>query len=161
MKEQKQPTLPVLHEFFLTWFYTGKSPKAPGTVGSLAALPLLYFLSSLELSLTSHLLIISILTALAIWSAQTIQKKFHLKDPQWIVIDEVIGMMVTWSFCPKKDFLTLATVFITFRFFDILKFWPASRIDKINHGAGTICDDIVSGLYAGILTKLLLSFLNT
>ena len=72
-------------------------------------------------------------------------------DPQWIVMDEVIGMLVTWSFVfPSVNYNVLLPVLGLFRVFDIIKIWPASYFDKkIKHGFGTIVDDIISGLMAG------------
>jgi phosphatidylglycerophosphatase A len=158
MKEQKiqGPRLP--HMLFLSWFYTGKSPKAPGTVGSLATLPLIYLLHYFSVNIYGLLGIIVALYVAAVVVAQNVQLEFGLKDPQWIVIDEVIGMLITWSFVRTVDFPTIFLVFSLFRLFDIIKIWPASYFDKIPHGFGTITDDVVSGVFAGILTKLVVTF---
>ncbi len=94
------------------------------------------------------------LYAAAVLVTERIQQKFGLHDPQWIVIDEVIGMLITWSFVRTVDFPTLFLVFSFFRFFDIIKVWPASYFDRLYHGFGTITDDVVSGFYAGIITVL-------
>jgi phosphatidylglycerophosphatase A len=156
MKEQK-PSLPAV--LFLSWFYTGKFPKAPGTIGSLATLPLIYLLHYLQFNIYSLLALIVVMYVAAVFITEHIQKKFHLHDPQWIVIDEVIGMLITWSFVQTIDFPSLFLVFGLFRFFDIVKFWPASYFDKLHHGVGTITDDVVSGIYAGIITVLVQKFL--
>ncbi len=158
MKEQKNqgPSIPVV--LFLSWFYTGKFPKAPGTMGSLATIPLIYFLHSLNLNIYSLIGLIFLLYILAVIITERVQKKFHLHDPQWIVIDEVIGMLITWSFVRTVDFPTLFLVFSLFRLLDIIKFWPASYFDRLHHGVGTITDDVVSGLYAGIITILVQKF---
>jgi phosphatidylglycerophosphatase A len=95
----------------------------------------------------------------AVFVTENVQKKFHLKDPQWIVIDEVIGMLITWSFIRSIEFPELFLVFATFRLFDIIKIWPASWFDRLHHGIGTITDDVISGLYAGIFTFFVLKFL--
>lgn len=159
MKEQKfqSPSIPAV--LFLSWFYTGKFPKAPGTIGSLATLPLIYFLYYLNINIYSLLTIIVFLYVAAVIVAEDVQKKFHLHDPQWIVIDEVIGMLITWSFVRTIDFPILFLVFTTFRFFDIIKIWPASYFDRLHHGVGTITDDVISGIYAGITTLLIQKFL--
>ena len=74
-------------------------------------------------------------------------------------MDEVLGMVLTWSFFPTADFGYLFIQFLLFRFFDISKLWPAIYFDKqIKHGAGTILDDVVAGLYSGA-TFLLIIFL--
>ncbi len=151
MKEQKiqRPSLPVM--LFLSWFYAGKFPKAPGTVGSLATLPLIYLLQYLNIKTIGLFILIFVLFVSAVCVTQYTQKKFKLHDPQWIVIDEVIGMLVTWSFVQSTELPRLILVFVTFRFFDIIKIWPASYFDRLHHGIGTITDDVMSGLYAGIL----------
>ena len=136
---------------FLSYFGTGFFPKAPGTFGSLCTIPLLYFFSSFSLVL--QISVIILFTALACWRTEIVQKKYHLHDPQWIVIDEVLGMLVTGLFTLHyfSWWTSTAIIFALFRFFDIIKFWPASYFDKkMHHGAGTILDDIISALYAGL-----------
>lgn len=159
MKEQKiqSPSIPIT--LFLSWFYAGKFPKAPGTMGSLATLPLIYFLHYLQINTYSLIALIVCLFIASVAITEHVQKTYKLHDPQWIVIDEVIGMLVTWSFVQTIDFPVLFLVFSLFRFFDIIKIWPASYFDRLHHGFGTIADDVVSGLYAGIITLLLQKYL--
>lgn len=159
MKEQKiqGPSLIVI--LFLSWFGTGKIPKAPGTMGSLATLPLIYLLHHLQINIYSLITLIIFLYVSAVVVTQKVQIKYGLKDPQWIVIDEVIGMLITWAFVRSIDFPVLFLVFGLFRLFDIVKIWPASYFDRMNHGVGTITDDVISGLYAGIITFFIQKFL--
>jgi phosphatidylglycerophosphatase A len=163
MKEQKvvssgpRPSLPVV--LFLSWFYSGKAPKAPGPVGSLAALPLIFLLNALEINIYSLLALVVSLYVAAVVVTEQVQRKFQLHDPQWIVIDEVIGMLITWAFVQSVSFPDLFLVFGLFRLFDIVKIWPASYFDRLHHGVGTITDDVVSGLYAGIIAYLVRNFL--
>lgn len=159
MKEQKiqTPSVPVV--LFLSWFYTGKFPKAPGTMGSLATLPLIFFLHYININIYSLLTLIVALYVAAVIVTEHVQKKYQLHDPQWIVIDEVIGMLITWSFVRTIDFPILFLVFSLFRFFDIVKIWPASYFDRLHHGFGTITDDVISALYAGIITMMVQKFL--
>lgn len=154
MKDQKIQGPGVLSVLFLSWFYSGKLPKAPGTMGSLATLPLIYFLHYLNFNIYSLIAFITLLFIASVVVTEQVQKKYGLHDPQWIVIDEVIGMLITWSFVQTIDFPTLFLVFSFFRLFDIIKVWPASYFDRIHHGFGTITDDVVSGIYAGIITVL-------
>jgi phosphatidylglycerophosphatase A len=158
MKEQKIQQPPLLAVLFLSWFYTGKFPKAPGTIGSLATIPLIYFFHYLQLNIYTLIGIISLLFIAAVFITDKIQKSFDLHDPQWIVIDEVIGMLITWCFIQSVEPSSLFLVFISFRFFDIIKIWPASYFDRLHHGLGTITDDVISGFYAGIFTLLVRSF---
>jgi len=157
MKEQKFPR--GLSVLFLSWFYTGKIPKAPGTMGSIATLPLIYAFGHFQINIYALIIVTFALFALAVFVAQKVQSEYGLKDPQWIVIDEVIGMLVTWAFVMKIDLASLFLVFGLFRFFDIVKIWPASYFDRLNHGFGTITDDVVSGLYAGILAFIIQKFI--
>ena len=157
MKDQKiqYPSIPTV--LFLSWFYTGKVPKAPGTMGSLATLPLIYLLHYLNINLYSLIALIIVLYVASVIVAQKVQVKFGLKDPQWIVIDEVIGMLITWAFVMKVDFPSLFLVFGLFRIFDIVKIWPASYFDRMNHGFGTITDDVISAIYAGAIVKIVIT----
>lgn len=159
MKEQKIQTPPLLTMLFLTWFYTGKFPKAPGTVGSFATLPFIYLLHYVGINIYSLIALIVTLILLASYVTEKVQKEFYLHDPQWIVIDEVIGMLITWSFVMTLDFPTLFLVFTSFRFFDIVKPWPVSYFDRLKHGSGTILDDAFAGVYAGIFTFLMVKFI--
>ena len=159
MKDQKNQGPGLAITLFLSWFYTGKFPKAPGTVGSLATLPLIYLLHYLDLNIYTLIAIIAALFAAAVLVTEHVQVKYKLHDPQWIVIDEVIGMLITWSFVRTIDFPILFLVFSTFRLFDIIKIWPASYFDRLHHGFGTITDDVISGVYAGIITLLAQKFL--
>ena len=160
MKDQKIPSPSIPAVLFLSWFYTGKSPKAPGTVGSLATLPLIYLLHYLNINLPILISLILALYLASVLVAQHVQQKFHLHDPQWIVIDEVIGMLITWAFVMDVEFQTIFLVFSFFRLFDIIKIWPASFFDRLHHGFGTITDDVVSAIYAGIVVKLVIHYSN-
>ena len=154
MKDQKTLT-DKLSIIFLSFFYVGYLPKAPGTFGSIASLPLLYALSFININIYYFILILVISTILTCLITDSIQKKMSLHDPQWIVADEVLGMLTTWIFIyPSLSFYDSIAILILFRFFDIVKIWPASYFDKMHHGSGTILDDIISGIYAGLALLL-------
>jgi phosphatidylglycerophosphatase A len=163
MKKQNNTISDKLSLTFLSFFGTGYAPFAPGTVGSLATIPLLYGFYLLDLSLWAFLLITLILTIASCFIAEHIQQKKKVHDPGWIVIDEVLGMMVTWSFCYMQfDLYTITSVFVVFRVFDIFKIWPATYFDKkVTHGSGTILDDIISGIFAGIVILIGKYFLDS
>jgi phosphatidylglycerophosphatase A len=158
MKDQKIQGPSLFTMLFLSWFFTGKSPKAPGTVGSLATIPLFYLLHYLHFNIYSLLAFTGALYIAAILITQSVQKKYHLHDPQWIVIDEVIGMLITWAFVMNTVPHHLFLVFAVFRFFDIIKVWPASYFDKLHHGVGTITDDVISALYSGVIVKIIITY---
>ena len=97
-----------------------------------------------------------ILTAATCLITEWFQKREHIHDPGWIVIDEVLGMITAYFFVGHIfKTSTILYLFCLFRFFDIYKFYPASFFDKMEHGAGTILDDIVSGIYTGLVILLL------
>ncbi len=161
MNQDKQPSLKKPEILFLSFFGVGFLPKAPGTWGTLATLPFLYLLGLFNPPFFLFIPFLLILTAGSCFIAEHIQKTYEVHDPQWIVIDEVLGMSVTWLFSLKYSLTHLIIQFVLFRFFDIVKVWPASYFDKkMHHGAGTILDDIVSGIYAGLVYLLIATFIN-
>ncbi|MCO4793604.1 MAG: phosphatidylglycerophosphatase A [Bacteriovoracaceae bacterium] len=150
MTESKKPSLKDPEIIFLSFFGVGFVPKAPGTFGTLATLPFLYALGLVKPPIILFIPLLIIATIVSCFIANVVQEKLSLHDPQWIVMDEVLGMSTAWIFIQKFDLLHLFILFVLFRFFDIIKFWPASYFDKeMKHGAGTILDDIVSGVFAG------------
>ena len=157
MKEQNFSIIRFISLGFLSFFGTGYFPKAPGTMGSLATIPLILGFNYFNVSLINTLIFTAILFIIACFVADYIQKKENVQDPGWIVIDEVIGMLITWLFIfPKVDPINLFLVFVFFRFFDIVKIYPANWCDKnIKSGMGTIIDDVVSALYAGLLVWMI------
>jgi phosphatidylglycerophosphatase A len=153
VKDQKLTITEYLQLGFLSFFGVGYSPKAPGTVGSLATIPVIYALSSLGISVMQLWVLISVLFIVACYITDIVQKKRGLHDPQWIVIDEVIGMLITWAFIfPRVDMISIFLAFVVFRIFDIIKIFPANWADKkITNGIGTNLDDVISALYAGLV----------
>ena len=151
MTEDKRPPLKRLDILFLSFFGSGYLPVAPGTWGTLATLPFLYGIGRFNPPYFLFIPLLVIVTIISSFVAELVQKELKLHDPQWIVIDEVLGMTTAWLFIQTHKLLHLFILFLLFRFFDIVKFWPASYFDKkVDHGAGTILDDIVSGIYAGL-----------
>jgi len=160
MKDKSAPSLKNPTILFLSFFGLGFIPKAPGTFGTLGIIPLLYYLSHIDVPKIFFIPFIIISTCFTCYITDNIQKKMQLHDPQWIVIDEVLGMSVTWLFSSKSGPLPFIIMIFLFRFFDIVKIWPASYFDKeVKHGSGTILDDIISGLYAGLIYLLIEKYL--
>lgn len=140
-----------------TWFGSGLSPVAPGTVGTLAAIPL--YLALYRLPLSSYLLTVTAFTFFACWIAGRAEELFGSKDPGKIVIDEVAGFMVTMTATPCT-MRTIVAGFLLFRVFDIIKPFPARQIDrKLKNGYGVVLDDIVAGIYACLALHLTARFL--
>lgn len=131
-----------------TWFGTGLLPGAPGTWGSLAALPIAWLLQwgLGSLGLTAAIVVVF---AVGLWSVGRVVGGAMGDDPAQVVIDEVAGQWLTLLFAGPHLALYLAG-FVLFRLFDILKPWPVGWVDRSLKGAlGVMLDDILAGLYAG------------
>lgn len=135
-----------------TWFGAGLSPWVPGTCGSLTAVPVVL----LSGAGTGWSLGISVAVALtAFWSADRCQELLGSKDPSQVVIDEVIGMLVTLFLVPLS-WLTIGLGFFLFRLFDVVKPWPVRQSERLRGGLGIVADDMLAGLYAHLtLTGIL------
>ena len=159
MNETNRPSLKRLEILFLSFFGVGLSPFAPGTCGTLATLPFLYVIGRFNPPFFLFIPFLIVLTFISSYVTESVQKNLKIHDPQWIVIDEVLGMSIAWLFIREHNLLQLFILFVFFRFFDIVKIWPASYFDKkVHHGYGTIVDDVVSGIYAGLLFSLFYYF---
>jgi phosphatidylglycerophosphatase A len=129
-------------------------------MGTLATLPVLILASSFGMPPFLLAPFIFACTVYSCFMAHLVQKERSVHDPGWIVMDEALGMALTWMFIQNGHWSHLALCFGLFRFFDIFKIWPATYFDRdVTHGAGTILDDIVSGVYAG-LVYLLIEYFN-
>lgn len=143
--------------FLATGAYSGYAPVAPGTVGTLVAIPLIFLSVQLfSFSVVLHLVVIVLAIAGACWVADVADRELEEHDSGKIVIDEVVGflvataaMEVTWS--------QLFLAFFLFRLFDIIKPPPASFFDeKVSGGIGVVLDDVCAGLYTNLIVRILL-----
>ncbi len=145
------PTVPPLRPprialTLATWFGAGFSPVAPGTAGTLAALPLAWVAGGLAVG--PQLLLLALLLLVAVPSAHAAGRWFGVVDARQIVIDEVAGLLVTMLGVPMS-LRSLLLGFALFRLFDIVKPWPVSFFDrKVKNGFGVVFDDVMAGLYA-------------
>jgi phosphatidylglycerophosphatase A len=139
----------------------GSAPVAPGTAGSLAAVPLLPVLATLRgRSLAGYAAVVAILVVVAVWSAGRAEEILGGHDHSRIVIDEVAGLVVAGLFLPGTWAAT-ALAFFLFRLLDVLKPFPAGVIDRrVRGGLGVVGDDLVAGVYAGLLGRFLLQLLR-
>lgn len=127
-------------------FGTGLSPIMPGTMGSLAAIPLLILMS--PLSLMPYLFITFVAALVGISICQKVSDDLGVHDHGAIVWDEIAGMMVVFIAIPIS-WHSLLIGFVLFRIFDIAKPWPISFLDKNVHGGwGIMVDDLVAGIMA-------------
>lgn len=139
------------HFWFATWFGTGLAPKAPGTVGTLATVPLHFLL--IQLPTLAHLAFLVVFVALATRSANRLAADMKMKDPQIVVVDESAGVLLALFLMGPTTFWTVVTAVILFRIFDMTKPWPISAAEKLQPaGVGIMADDIVAGIVAGLLT---------
>lgn len=134
--------------FFLSFAGVGFVRWAPGTMGTLACLPFLYAFTLIGFPPLFLTVPVVILTCVSCYITENLQQELNLHDPSWIVFDEVLGMATAWVLVGPDDLWGLFLLFGLFRFFDIYKIWPASWLDRLTHGCGTILDDVVSGVFA-------------
>lgn len=143
----------ILVEVLATGFYAGKSPLAPGTCGTIVALPLVWWMLS-SLSPTQYMGAALLLVILAIFISDIYDRHKGQHDSQEIVIDEVVGMVITMTWLPL-NITSLMAGFVLFRLFDALKPFPISMIDrKIQGGVGVVADDIAAGLIANFILQI-------
>lgn len=142
--------------FIATGFGLGRFPKAPGTVGTLAGLPLIgimAWLSGISGSGVPAFYLVC-LTLFCIWVADRAETLLGQKDPGCIVIDEMAGYCVALSLVPATP-ATLVAGFAAFRCFDILKPGPVRYFEqRFTGGAGVVLDDIMAGVLAALLLRL-------
>ena len=134
----------------------GRAPVASGTFGSLVAVPLLPALALLrDRSLAGYLAVVIALVVVAVWSAGRAEEILGGHDHSRIVIDEVAGLVLAGLFLPGT-WLAAAVGFFFFRLFDVLKPFPAGWIDgRVEGGIGVVGDDLVAGVYAGLVGRLI------
>lgn len=132
-----------------TWFGVGLARPAPGTWGSIAALPfgIMIFLAGGQ---TALLTATALVFGVGYWAAREFETMTGEHDASEIVIDEVAGMWLTLAVSTMST-ASVGLALLLFRVFDILKPWPVSWCDKKEHGTlGVMLDDIAAGAYAGL-----------
>jgi len=145
--------------FLATGAYTGKAKFAPGTFGTLVGIPLYFILSffNTKALLPYQCLGLIAFIIFAIWVADQAVTILESSDPGCVVIDEIAGFMVTMTgleFTMKN----LILAFVLFRFFDILKPFPAKNLeDSVSGGAGVVADDVAAGIMAAIVLRIILA----
>lgn len=136
-----------------TWFGCGESKVAPGTVGSIGAVPLHLLLYKLPLVL--HWAAIVVLSLVGIWASDRVAHVLDLKDPQRVVVDEVAGTLIAMGMVRDLGPWVGAAALVAFRFFDITKPGPIRRAEHAEPpGLGIMLDDLVAGAVAGAVTRL-------
>jgi phosphatidylglycerophosphatase A len=139
-----------------TGCYSGYLPKAPGTWGSLVGLLIFFLLHTLDVS--TYLIVLAGLFLVGTFAAGEAEKIMDHKDPGLVVIDEIVGMLITMVAVPATP-LTMVLGFILFRIFDIFKPFPVNFFDQRFHGGlGIMLDDVIAGLYSLVILQVLLRF---
>ena len=134
-------------------FGSGLAPKAPGTFGTLAAVPLYLLMAGLSLPIYLGLVLAG--TLLGIWICGRASDDLGVHDHGGIVWDEIIGYLLTMVFAPP-GWAWMLIGFLLFRFFDILKPWPIRWLDRqVSGGVGIMLDDLLAGVFAGLVMLLL------
>ena len=143
--------------FIATGFYSGYLPKAPGTWGSLVGLLLFFLLHTLNLQI--YLAVVAAIFVIGTFAAGEAEKILDRKDPGLVVIDEIVGILITMIAIPATP-LAMGLGFILFRIFDIWKPFPIRLIDQRFHGGlGIMLDDIVAGIFSLVILQVLVRFL--
>ena len=153
----------LIKEAFVSFFFLGRSPVAPGTVGSFGSFILAYLIVENIADYSGYLLLglSGIFYYIGLQIAPWCEDKYG-KDPGIYVVDEVIGYLVPISFLIifGVDLTTKTWIlsFISFRIFDVLKIWPAKDLENMKGGHGIILDDVAAGFQTLIFVLLIIQF---
>jgi phosphatidylglycerophosphatase A len=135
--------------FIATCGYLGYVPVAPGTFGSAAGLAVFFMIRSSG-SVAVEVAAILVLFAIGIWSGTVAEHYFGGVDPAPVVMDEVVGMLITLAFLPVSA--TGAIVgFLVFRVLDVFKPWPSARFERLPGGLGVMADDGMAAIYGNVV----------
>jgi len=141
--------------FLSLGFGSGLSPKAPGTMGTLAAIPI-YLLLQTTTTLNLYLLITFLISVLGVYLCGYTSRALKVHDHPGIVIDEIAGYLITMIAAPFS-WQNILVGFVLFRIFDIFKPWPISWLDKnMRGGLGIMLDDILAGIISLLILQLLI-----
>ena len=141
--------------FLATCGYLGYVPVAPGTVGSLAGLLVFYGIRTIGSTLV-ELAAIVLLFALGVWSGTEAEEHFGRVDPGPVIVDEVVGMLVTLAFLPVTP-IGAAVGFTVFRVLDVVKPWPSARLEALPGGLGVMADDGMAAVYGNLVMRGLIA----
>jgi phosphatidylglycerophosphatase A len=134
-----------------TCAYLGYAPVAPGTVGSAAGLVVSWALRQVPLPALDLVAIVT-LFVVGIWSGSVAEQHFGTEDPGPVVLDEVVGMLITLALMPVTWSVALLG-FLVFRLFDVLKPYPSARFERLPGGLGVMADDAMAAVYANLVVR--------
>jgi phosphatidylglycerophosphatase A len=141
--------------FIALGFGAGLIKKGTGTFGTL--ITFIYFIFIYQLNLEVQILIFFILLLVSYISVKNTLQSLKIKDPSCVVIDEIIAYLIVLILLPNNYLLYLIS-FILFRFFDILKPWPISKLEELPGAIGVIADDFGAALFALVITQTVSSY---
>ena len=141
--------------FVATCGYLGYAPVAPGTFGSAAGLAVF---AAIRASGSTHVEIaaIVVLFMIGIWSAGAAERHFGRVDPGPVVMDEVVGMLITLALLPV-NVIGAIVGFLLFRVLDVFKPWPSGRFERLHGGLGVMADDAMAAVYGNIVMRILIA----
>ena len=133
----------------------GYFPFAPGTVGSAAGI-VLYLLTRHTEPVTQILIFLAVFV-IGTWASGIAARHFQRDDPGYVVVDEVAGQLATLMLL-DVGYVGAAIGFLVFRVMDIIKPWPANRLEALHGGLGVMADDVMAGIYGWVLMAALVYF---
>jgi phosphatidylglycerophosphatase A len=152
--------LTTLARIVATWFYCGLVPFAPGTAGSIAAIAIAWALNRYLGVPPLAIAGLGVLLAVpGIWAAGVTAKALGKKDPQIVVVDEVVGQWITlggavslhWPATGTLNWKAWALALVLFRLFDVWKPMPVRQLERLPGGLGIVADDAMAGVYAALV----------
>jgi phosphatidylglycerophosphatase A len=149
MTKSPAPSRPVVGLAIATVFGVGYAPVAPGTFGSAAGLLVWWLLPTSPV--VQGAAIIAIFVA-GSWGGNAAERHFGRTDPGQVVIDEVMGMLITLFLNPVGWAGAIAGFFL-FRVFDVIKPYPANRLEQLHGGVGVMADDAMAAVYANLVLR--------
>lgn len=157
LANERSSPAPLWATLTATFFYIGKLKPGPGTWGSAATVIIWYGLTRvipLHAQMLNAILLSIAVVAIGIPAATRVARAYGRKDPQFVVIDEVAGQLITLIAIPIT-WKSLLAGFILFRGFDILKPPPIRSLERVPEGAGIVLDDVGAGIFALIVMQIL------
>ncbi|MGO4882944.1 MAG: phosphatidylglycerophosphatase A [Bryobacteraceae bacterium] len=138
-----------------TWFGCGYSPKAPGTVGSAAAIGIAILIAHYAgWPPMAFAALAAVVSVPGIWAAGETARLANIKDPQFVVVDEVAGQWLALAGARALNWKSWLAAFVLFRLFDIWKPAPVRQLESLPGGVGIVADDLMAGLYAALVLFL-------
>lgn len=137
--------------FVATCGYLGYAPVAPGTFGSAAGLAVFVAVRSTG-SAAVELAVIAVLFLVGIWSSTQTERELGVTDPGPVVIDEVVGMLITLALLPVNATGALVG-FLVFRVLDVVKPWPSAGFERLHGGLGIMADDGMAAIYGNLIMR--------